>query len=94
MVKWDIMPEPVKIFSNQELARIFTQIGAGVARMHDLGIIHGDLTTSNIIYESPLDSDDVEPASWTQIATGTGTFSFNDPASLTKEQRFYKVVTP
>jgi hypothetical protein len=41
-----------------------------------------------------LASDDVEPASWTQIATGTGSFSFNDPASLTKPQRFYKVVTP
>ncbi len=41
-----------------------------------------------------LASDDVEPPSWTQIATGTGTFSFNDPASLTKPQRFYKVVTP
>ena len=41
-----------------------------------------------------LASDDIYPASWTQIATGTGTFSFNDPASLTKPQRFYKVVTP
>ncbi len=40
-----------------KLAGIFERIGAGVARMHDLDIVHGDLTTSNIIYESALDSD-------------------------------------
>ncbi len=42
-----------------KLAGIFTRIGAMVARIHDLDIIHGDLTTSNIIYESALDSDDI-----------------------------------
>jgi Kae1-associated kinase Bud32 len=42
-----------------KLAGIFTRIGAGVARMHDLDVIHGDLTTSNIIYESALDSDEI-----------------------------------
>ena len=38
-----------------------------------------------------LASDIIDPPSWTQIATGTGTFSFSDLASLTKPQRFYKV---
>jgi Kae1-associated kinase Bud32 len=42
-----------------KLAGIFTRVGAGVARIHDLDIVHGDLTTSNIIYESALDSDDI-----------------------------------
>ena len=42
-----------------KLAGIFTRVGAGVARMHDLDIVHGDLTTSNIIYESALDSGDI-----------------------------------
>lgn len=42
-----------------KLARIFARIGAAVARMHGLDIIHGDITTSNIIYESALDSDDI-----------------------------------
>ncbi len=42
-----------------KLASIFTQVGAGVARMHGLDIIHGDLTTSNIIYENAPDRGDV-----------------------------------
>ncbi|MEX2682838.1 MAG: Kae1-associated kinase Bud32 [Candidatus Sigynarchaeota archaeon] len=42
-----------------KLARIFAQIGTAVARIHELDIIHGDLTTSNVIYESPLDNDDI-----------------------------------
>lgn len=42
-----------------KLPAIFERVGAGVARMHDLDIIHGDLTTSNIIYESAFDSGDI-----------------------------------
>jgi Kae1-associated kinase Bud32 len=42
-----------------KLAAIFTRVGAGVARMHDLDIVHGDLTTSNIIYESALEGGDI-----------------------------------
>ena len=40
-------------------------------------------------------TDSLNPAVWTTIATGTGTFTFSDnPDSLTKPQRFYKVVSP
>ncbi|MBN2150897.1 MAG: Kae1-associated kinase Bud32 [Candidatus Lokiarchaeota archaeon] len=42
-----------------KLASIFSLVGAGVARMHGLNVVHGDLTTSNIIYESPLDSEEI-----------------------------------
>lgn len=34
----------------------FTHLGAVVARMHDAGITHGDLTTSNILVPDPADA--------------------------------------
>lgn len=34
----------------KEKVRIYAQIGASIAKLHDAGIIHGDLTTSNMIY--------------------------------------------
>jgi Kae1-associated kinase Bud32 len=33
------------------LGAIFKEIGRHVSKMHEMGIIHGDLTTSNIIHE-------------------------------------------
>jgi len=42
-----------------KLSDVFENIGYTVARIHDLDIIHGDLTTSNIIYESDIDGDEI-----------------------------------
>ena len=54
--------------------------------------VNGQAGTS---YKVLASSDVTLPiGSWTQIATGTGTFTFNDPASLTNPTRFYIVVTP
>ena len=36
----------------------------------------------------------LSPPTWVPVATGTGSFSFSDPNSLTHPARFYKVVTP
>ncbi|HME55193.1 MAG TPA: Kae1-associated kinase Bud32 [Candidatus Lokiarchaeia archaeon] len=44
---------------HDKIGIIFEKIGQEVARIHDLGIIHGDLTTSNILYESPIDADEI-----------------------------------
>lgn len=49
--------EPLRL--RGKLPAIFEQVGAGVARMHGLNVVHGDLTTSNIIFESPPDSDEI-----------------------------------
>ena len=43
-----------------KIGAVFETIGYEVARIHDLGIIHGDLTTSNIIYESDIDEDEIK----------------------------------
>jgi len=42
-----------------KLGPIFEKVGYLVAAIHELNIIHGDLTTSNIIYESKPDSEDI-----------------------------------
>ena len=36
----------------------------------------------------------LDPVSWHLVATGSGSFSFNDPDSLTQPHIFYKVVPP
>lgn len=52
---WKIVMEkvegdPIKnIISSIDLNTIFTKIGSEVGKMHNLDIIHGDLTTSNIL---------------------------------------------
>ena len=42
-----------------KIGDVFEKIGHDVARIHELDIIHGDLTTSNIIYESEIDADEI-----------------------------------
>ncbi|MEM3587193.1 MAG: KEOPS complex kinase/ATPase Bud32 [Candidatus Jordarchaeaceae archaeon] len=48
-----IQGTPVKMtiqtMSEQEKKKIFTHIGSLIGRLHNAGIIHGDLTTSNMI---------------------------------------------
>jgi Kae1-associated kinase Bud32 len=44
---------------HDKIGLVFETIGREVARIHELDIIHGDLTTSNIIYESDIDADEI-----------------------------------
>ena len=44
------LSENLEKFSSQELTKIFKQIGKSLSLLHNNGLIHGDLTTSNIIY--------------------------------------------
>jgi TP53 regulating kinase and related kinases len=37
-----------------DIKNLATDIGKGIANMHDLNIVHGDLTTSNMIYKSGI----------------------------------------
>lgn len=42
-----------------KIGAVFEKIGYQVARIHDIDIIHGDLTTSNIIYESNVSDNEI-----------------------------------
>ncbi|OPX59142.1 MAG: putative bifunctional tRNA threonylcarbamoyladenosine biosynthesis protein [Methanobacterium sp. PtaB.Bin024] len=44
--------------NTSEIISISEGIGENVARLHDCGIIHGDLTTSNIILKSDVENQD------------------------------------
>ncbi|MEM2713872.1 MAG: KEOPS complex kinase/ATPase Bud32 [Candidatus Pacearchaeota archaeon] len=44
------LSESLESFSHAEREIIATQVGESIALMHNVGIIHGDLTTSNMIY--------------------------------------------
>jgi len=39
---------------NLDYEKICKEIGESIAKLHDLGIIHGDLTTSNLIYNKKV----------------------------------------
>jgi len=40
--------------SKQQIGNIFTQIGKDVMKLHQNNIVHGDLTTSNLIYNGKI----------------------------------------
>ena len=40
-------------YTEEELGRVLSAIGTQVAAMHDGSLVHGDLTTSNIIIREP-----------------------------------------
>jgi len=48
------LKEAVSSLPLEELERVFAELGGEVARLHASGIMHGDLTTSNVL----LDNDD------------------------------------
>jgi len=45
------LSEALESFSKSEREKIALEIGKNIALMHNIGIIHGDLTTSNMIYK-------------------------------------------
>jgi TP53 regulating kinase-like protein len=44
----DAVPE-----TSRELWDLMTRVGAAVGRMHEVGVVHGDLTTSNLMLRKP-----------------------------------------
>ena len=48
-VKGDRLRDVIVEISSDELARVFFMFGRGVARLHKAGIMHGDLTTANVV---------------------------------------------
>jgi Kae1-associated kinase Bud32 len=49
------LKEAVSSLSSEKIEKTFIELGAGVARLHSIGIMHGDLTTSNVL----LDNDEL-----------------------------------
>jgi TP53 regulating kinase-like protein len=42
------------VLENLDYTRICREVGEGIRRLHDKGIIHGDLTTSNMIFSDKV----------------------------------------
>ena len=42
--------------SDSELIDLMTRVGRAVGKMHEIGIVHGDLTTSNLMLRPPTSS--------------------------------------
>ncbi|MFQ6124935.1 MAG: KEOPS complex kinase/ATPase Bud32 [Candidatus Heimdallarchaeota archaeon] len=49
-VEGALLRDVVSDMPHETLRRLFFEVGAAVGRLHNQGIIHGDLTTSNMIY--------------------------------------------
>ncbi|KAL7928464.1 kinase-like protein [Trichoderma chlorosporum] len=75
MLEW-VQGTPVRVNINQrlgnrtegieddrELKDLMRRIGAAVGKMHSIGIIHGDLTTSNMMLNPPAGQTDTDNAS-------------------------------
>ncbi len=73
-----------------KLGPIFEKVGYLVAAIHELDIIHGDLTTSNIIYESKPDSEDI---SFTFIDFGLARHSTSIEDKSVDIHLFKRVIT-
>jgi TP53 regulating kinase-like protein len=54
------LSEYLDIFSLSEQKKIARKIGEGVTKLHDANIIHGDLTTSNMICLASLEKEEAE----------------------------------
>jgi Kae1-associated kinase Bud32 len=46
----DLLRDAIATMSEDTLEKLFTDIGVAIGRLHNFRIIHGDLTTSNMIY--------------------------------------------
>jgi tRNA A-37 threonylcarbamoyl transferase component Bud32 len=53
-IKGKVLSKELDTFPLKEQKKICTRIGESIAKLHDKDIIHGDLTTSNIILEEEL----------------------------------------
>ena len=59
-VKGRRLKEAVSSLPPEGLERVFAELGGEVARLHASGIMHGDLTTSNVLLDNDDRSDDNE----------------------------------
>ncbi len=50
---WKTVREHLPQFSEQEIITTFYEIGKWIAKIHQQNMIHGDLTTSNILWHDP-----------------------------------------
>jgi Kae1-associated kinase Bud32 len=53
-VKGKKLSEHLEKFPEKEQLKIFKQVGGNIAKLHDSNIIHGDLTTSNMIFNKKV----------------------------------------
>lgn len=60
--------EPVE--ANQAFISLMRRIGDVVGRLHNIGIIHGDLTTSNMMIRPAIRSDETEGPSIDSLLDG------------------------
>lgn len=73
------LSEHLDNFSLKEQKEICKQIGESIGKLHDAGIIHGDLTTSNMIYaedDKKLTNNNSRMAEGERSAGGRGGFNF------------------
>ena len=60
LVEWqNEKPSTESMDLDEKVISISRMIGSGLARIHDLNIIHGDLTTSNLLIRRELDQQDI-----------------------------------
>src|SRR2546425_10274874 len=57
-VKGRRLKEAVSSLPPEGLERVFAELGGEVARLHASGIMHGDLTTSNVLLDNDDDKSD------------------------------------
>jgi Kae1-associated kinase Bud32 len=57
-VKGRRLKEAVSSLTPEVVASIFAELGGEVARLHSSGIMHGDLTTSNVLLDNDDNGDD------------------------------------
>lgn len=53
-IEGEKLRDQVSKMSTEERKDVFTRVGKKVAKLHNANIIHGDLTTSNIIYNGKV----------------------------------------
>jgi tRNA A-37 threonylcarbamoyl transferase component Bud32 len=77
------LSDHLETFPLPKLREICKQIGEQLAKLHDSGIIHGDLTTSNMILSSPAPSSKRKSPSFQQPNNTKQDLSINKPQQTT-----------
>jgi len=76
--------------AKSQLWDLMARVGRAVARMHEIGVCHGDLTTSNLMLRPPVaveeDGDEFSPGNVrASLAAGRGTVSAQREHALNAE---------
>lgn len=75
----------------EDMLDLMRRVGREVGKLHELGVCHGDLTTSNLMLRTPslnntFDNDGVKPEQQPQIQTGRQTVSTLREAAISGEE--------